>query len=247
MIIIKSSTEIAIMRQCGKILADILATLRKETKAGVKTCRLDTIMAEEAKRQGVIPSFKNYHGFPANICVSINDEIVHGIPGERVIEEGDIVSLDAGVIYKGFHTDSAITVAVGKVTKQAKELIEVTEAGLEAGISKARRGAHVGDISTAVQNYVESKGFTVVREYTGHGVGRDLHEDPQVPNFAFKGGPLLRTGMVLAIEPMVNAGGWRTRVSDDNWKVLTSDGSLSAHFEHTVAINDEGVEVLTCY
>lgn len=235
------------MRQCGKILADILATLRKETKAGVKTCRLDTIMAEEAKRQGVIPSFKNYHGFPANICVSINDEIVHGIPGERVIEEGDIVSLDAGVIYKGFHTDSAITVAVGKVTKQAKELIEVTEAGLEAGISKARRGAHVGDISTAVQNYVESKGFTVVREYTGHGVGRDLHEDPQVPNFAFKGGPLLRTGMVLAIEPMVNAGGWRTRVSDDNWKVLTSDGSLSAHFEHTVAINDEGVEVLTCY
>ena len=246
MIIIKSSTEIAIMRQCGKILADILATLRKETKAGVKTCRLDTIMAEEAKRQGVIPSFKNYHGFPANICVSINDEIVHGIPGERVIEEGDIVSLDAGVIYKGFHTDSAITVAVGKVTKQAKELIEVTEAGLEAGISKARRGAHVGDISTAVQNYVESKGFTVVREYTGHGVGRDLHEDPQVPNFAFKGGPLLRTGMVLAIEPMVNAGGWRTRVSDDNWKVLTSDGSLSAHFEHTVAINDEGVEVLTC-
>ena len=162
-----------------------------------------------------------------------------------IIKEGDIVSLDAGVIYKGFHTDSAITVAVGKVTKQAKELIEVTEAGLEAGIDQARCGAHVGDISTAVQNYVESKGFTVVREYTGHGVGRDLHEDPQVPNFAFKGGSLLRRGMVLAIEPMVNAGDWRTKVSGDNWKVLTFDGSLSAHFEHTVAINDEGAEVLT--
>ena len=246
MVIIKSSMEIAVMRQCGKILAGILDKLREETRAGVKTCWLDTIMAEEAKKRGVIPSFKNYHGFPANICVSINDEIVHGIPGERMIEEGDIVSLDAGVIYKGFHTDSAITVAVGKITRRARELIEVTEAGLEAGIAQARCRGHVRDISTAVQNYVESKGFTVVREYTGHGIGRNLHEDPQVPNFTFEGGPLLRTGMVLAIEPMVNAGDWHTRVSDDNWKVLTSDGSLSAHFEHTVAINDEGAEVLTC-
>ncbi len=234
------------MRQCGKILAGILDKLREETKAGVKTCQLDTIMAEEAKKRGVIPSFKGYHGFPANLCVSVNDEIVHGIPGERMIEEGDIVSLDAGVIYKGFHTDSAITVAVGKITKKARELIEVTEAGLDAGIVQARSGSHVRDISAAVQDYVESKGFTVVREYTGHGIGRNLHEDPQVPNFAYEEGPLLRTGMVLAIEPMVNAGNWHTRVSDDNWKVLTSDGSLSAHFEHTVAINDEGAEVLTC-
>ena len=244
--IIKSSMEISVMRQCGMILAGILDKLREETRAGVKTCWLDTIMSEEANKRGVIPSFKNYHGFPANLCVSINDEIVHGIPGERMIEEGDIVSLDAGVIYKGFHTDSAITVAVGNITRQARELIEVTEAGLEAGIVQARCGAHVRDISTAVQNYVETKGFTVVREYTGHGIGRNLHEDPQVPNFAFERGPLLRTGMVLAIEPMVNAGDWHTRVSDDNWKVLTSDGSLSAHFEHTVAINDEGAEVLTC-
>ena len=234
------------MRQCGKILAGILDKLREETKAGVKTCQLDTIMAEEAKKRGVIPSFKGYHGFPANLCVSVNDEIVHGIPGERMIEEGDIVSLDAGVIYKGFHTDSAITVAVGKITKKARELIEVTEAGLDAGIVQARSGSHVRDISAAVQDYVESKGFTVVREYTGHGIGRNLHEDPQVPNFTYEEGPLLRTGMVLAIEPMVNAGDWHTRVSDDNWKVLTSDGSLSAHFEHTVAINDEGAEVLTC-
>lgn len=238
--------EIAIMRQCGKILAGILDKLREETRAGVKTCWLDTIMAEEAKKRGVIPSFKNYHGFPASLCVSINDEIVHGIPGERIIEEGDIVSLDAGVIYKGFHTDSAITVAVGEITKQAGELIRVTEAGLEAGIAQARCGAHVRDISTAVQDYIESKGFTVVREYTGHGIGRNLHEDPQVPNFTFEVGPLLQVGMVLAIEPMVNAGDWHTRVGDDNWKVLTSDGSLSAHFEHTVAINNEGAEVLTC-
>jgi methionyl aminopeptidase len=238
--------EIAVMRQCGKILAGILDKLREETRAGVKTCWLDTIMAEEAKKRGVIPSFKNYHGFPANVCVSINDEIVHGIPGERIIKEGDIVSLDAGVIYKGFHTDSAITVAVGKITRQARELIEVTKAGLDAGIVQARCGGYVRDISTAVQNYVESRGFTVVREYTGHGIGRNLHEDPQVPNFAFERGPLLRKGMVLAIEPMVNAGDWHTRVSDDNWKVLTTDGSLSAHFEHTVAINDEGTEVLTC-
>jgi len=245
-VIIKSSMEIAVMRQCGKILAGILDKLREETRAGVKTCQLDTIMAEEAKKRGVIPSFKGYHGFPANLCVSVNDEIVHGIPGERMIEEGDIVSLDAGVVYKGFHTDSAITVAVGKITEKARELIEVTEAGLEAGIGQARSGGHVRDISAAVQDYVESKGFTVVREYTGHGIGRNLHEDPQVPNFAYEEGPLLRTGMVLAIEPMVNAGDWHTRVSDDNWKVLTSDGSLSAHFEHTVAISDEGAEVLTC-
>ena len=246
MVIIKSSMEIAVMRQCGKILAGILDKLREETKAGVRTYQLDTIMAEEAKKRSVIPSFKGYHGFPANLCVSVNDEIVHGIPGERMIEEGDIVSLDAGVIYKGFHTDSAITVAVGKITKKARELIEVTEASLEAGIREARRGGHVRDISVAVQDYVESKGFTVVREYTGHSVGRNLHEDPQVPNFAYEEGPLLRTGMVLAIEPMVNAGDWHTRVSDDNWKVVTADGSLSAHFEHTVAISDEGAEVLTC-
>lgn len=244
--IIKSSMEIAVMRHCGKILAGILDKLREETRAGVKTCQLDTVMAEEAKKHGVIPSFKDYHGFPANLCVSVNDEIVHGIPGERMIEEGDIVSLDAGVIYKGFHTDSAITVAVGKITEKARELIEVTEAGLEAGIAQARSGGHVRDISVAVQDYIESKGFTVVREYTGHGIGRNLHEDPQVPNFAYEEGPLLRTGMVLAIEPMVNVGDWHTRVSDDNWKVLTADGSLSAHFEHTVAISDEGAEVLTC-
>jgi len=246
MIIIKSAAEIDIMRQCGRILADILDKLREETKEGVNTRSLDIIMEEETRKRSVIPSFKDYHGYPSNLCVSINNEIVHGIPGERIIEEGDIVSLDAGVIFKGFHTDSAITVGVGKITKQARELIEVTEAGLEAGIAQARCGGYIRDISAAVQNYVERRGYSVVREYTGHGIGRNLHEEPQVPNFAYEGGPRLRKGMVLAIEPMVNVGDWHTKVSEDNWKVLTSDGSLSAHFEHTIAIKEEGAEVLTC-
>ena len=246
MISIKSSEEIAIMREGGRMLASILGILEKAVEPGMKTKQLDIIMAEETKKKGGIPSFKGYHGFPANLCVSINDEIVHGIPDDRIIEEGDVVSLDAGIFYKGFHTDSAITVAAGKVDQQTELLIKVTRESLEAGIDQARCGAHVIDISNAVQKYVESKGFAVVREYTGHGVGRELHEDPQIPNFAFEQGPKLQEGMTLAIEPMVNVGDWRTRVSDDHWKVLTADGSLSAHFEHTIAITHDGVEVLTC-
>lgn len=244
MIIIKSPEEIAIMRQCGKILVAILDRLRMEIKPGVKTCQLDAIMAEESQKRGVKPSFKNYQGFPANLCVSVNDEVVHGIPGERVLREGDIVSLDLGVSYNGFHTDAAITVGVGKISAQAKELIVVTEGSLRVGIAQANCGAHVGDISTAIQNYVESRGFSVVREYAGHGVGRELHEEPQVPNFAFSKGPLLRKGMTLAIEPMVNAGDWRTRLAPNQWTVLTVDGSLSAHFEHTIAITDGEAEIL---
>lgn len=244
MIIIKSPEEIAIMRQCGKILATILDRLRMEIKPGVKTCQLDAIMAEESQKKGVKPSFKNYQGFPANLCVSVNDEVVHGIPGERVLREGDIVSLDLGVSYNGFHTDAAITVGVGKISAQAKELIAVTEGSLRVGIAQANCGAHVGDISTAIQNYVEARWFSVVREYTGHGVGRELHEEPQVPNFAFSKGPLLRKGMTLAIEPMVNAGDWRTRLAPNQWTVLTIDGSLSAHFEHTIAIADGEAEIL---
>jgi methionyl aminopeptidase len=245
MIIIKSPEEIAIMRQCGKILAAILAKLRGEVKVGIKTRHLDTIMAEESKKRGVKPSFKNYHGFPANLCVSVNEEIVHGIPGERVLQEGDIVSLDAGVIFNSFHTDAAITVGVGEISQQAKELIAVTEASLKTGIAQATSGAHVGDISTVIQSYVESRGFSVVREYTGHGVGRELHEEPQIPNFAFGQGPLLRKGMTLAIEPMVNSGDWHTKLAPNQWTVLTADGSLSAHFEHTIAITDGKAEILT--
>jgi methionyl aminopeptidase len=244
MIVIKSDEEIAIMRKCGKILAAILEKLRLEVRPGIKTSQLDMIMAEESGKRGVIPSFKGYRGFPANLCVSVNDEIVHGIPGDRMLHEGDIVSLDVGAKLEGFHTDAAITIGVGQISKEAENLIAVTEASLRAGIARARQGARVEDISSAIQKYVESRGFSVVREYTGHGVGRDLHEEPQIPNFVASKGPLLRKGMTLAIEPMVNAGDWRTRLAANGWTVLTADGSLSAHFEHTIAITDNEPEIL---
>jgi methionyl aminopeptidase len=245
MIIIKSPEEISIMRQCGKILRAILDKLRMEIRPGIKTSELDLIMAEESERRGVRPSFKNYQGFPANLCVSVNDEVVHGIPGGRVLKEGDIVSLDAGVILDGFHTDAAITVGVGEISLEAKELIAATEGGLKAGITQATSSAHVGDISLAIQNYVESRGFSVVREYVGHGVGRDLHEEPQIPNFFLGKGPLLRKGMSLAIEPMVNIGDWHTKLAPNGWTVLTADGGLSAHFEHTIVVTDGEAEILT--
>ena len=244
MVIIKSAEEIAIMRKCGKILAAILDKLIMEVKPGIKTSYLDAIMAQEAERRGVIPSFKNYHGFPANLCISVNNEVVHGIPGERILEEGDIVSLDVGVKLDGFHTDAAVTVGVGKISREAERLILVTRGSLKAGIARAVNGAWIGDISAAIQNYVESRGFSVVREYTGHGIGRELHEEPQVPNFVAGKGLQLRKGMTLAIEPMVNAGDWRTKVAPNQWTVLTADGSLSAHFEHTIAITDNEAEIL---
>ena len=244
MVIIKSDEEIVIMRKCGKILASILDKLRTEVRPGIKTGQLDIIMAEESKKRGVIPSFKNYRGFPSNLCVSVNDEIVHGIPGERILQEGDIVSLDVGVKLNGFHTDAAITIGVGRISKEAEDLIAVTEGSLKSGIAQAISGAGVEDISSAIQHYVESKGFSVVREYTGHGIGRDLHEEPQIPNFVVGKGPLLREGMTLAIEPMVNAGDWRTKLAANQWTVLTDDGSLSAHFEHTIVITDNRAEIL---
>jgi methionyl aminopeptidase len=244
MIIIKSDQEIATMRKCGKIITAILEKLRTEVRPGIKTVQLDVIMAEESDKRGVIPSFKNYQGFPANLCISVNDEIVHGIPGERILQEGDIVSLDAGAKLNGFHTDAAITIGVGQISKEAEDLIMVTEGSLEAGIAQAISGARIEDISSAIQNYVESRGFSVVREYTGHGVGRDLHEDPPIPNFVVGKGPLLRKGMTLAIEPMVNAGDWHTKLAANQWIVLTADGSLSAHFEHTIAITDNKAEIL---
>ena len=244
MIIVKSVEEIEIMRQCGRILSDILEMLRKEIKAGIKTRELDTIVASEARIRKAEPSFKNYRGFPANLCVSVNDEIVHGIPGERILCEGDVVSLDAGIKFKGFHTDAAITVAIGEISEQNKKLIAVTEGALKAGIAQARCGAHIGDISSSIQHYIESEGFSVVREYTGHGVGRDLHEEPQIPNFTFGKGPLLRKRMTLAIEPMANIGSWRTKLAPNKWTVLTEDGEFSAHFEHTIAITDGEAEIL---
>jgi len=234
------------MRLAGRIVATVLEMLKLRVKPGMKTEELDSIAAGEAERLGAVPSFKGYHGFPANLCVSVNDEIVHGIPGRRVLQEGDIVSLDFGVIYEGFQGDSAITVGVGSISPEAEKLVETTRGSLEAGMNAARAGARLGDISVAIQQYAESRGYSVVREYTGHGIGRDMHEDPQIPNFGFPGeGPVLKKGMTIALEPMVNIGGWRTKVADNNWTVSTMDGSLSAHFEHTIAVTDNAHEVLT--
>ncbi len=245
-IIIKSETEIEKMREAGRIVATVLNTLKLKVEPGMKTRELDAIASTETKRMGAVPSFKGYHGYPASVCVSVNDEIVHGIPGDKTLKEGDIVSIDFGVIYNEFQGDAALTTGVGKITPEAEKLLEVTEASLMKGISAARAGSRLGDISSAIQQYVENRGLSVVREYTGHGIGRNMHEDPQIPNFGIAGrGPLLKKGMTLALEPMVNVGDWRTRLEDDNWTVRTSDGSLSAHFEHTIAITDDDAVILT--
>jgi len=245
-IIIKSSEEVALMRQAGRIVAAVLERLKEEIKPGIKTRQLDSVAVSELNRWGAGASFKGYQGFPAHVCVSVNDEIVHGIPGDRILEAGDIVSLDFGAIFGGFQGDAATTVGVGSISSQAEKLLEVTEGALMAGIEAACCGAHLGDVSAAIQGHVEARGFSVVREYTGHGIGRDLHEDPLVPNFGLCGeGILLQKGMVLALEPMVNVGDWRTRLADNRWTVLTADGSLSAHFEHTIAITEAEPEILT--
>ncbi|MFO8143716.1 MAG: type I methionyl aminopeptidase [Dehalococcoidales bacterium] len=245
-IIIKSEREVAIMRQAGRIVAIVLQILGREIKPGMKTRDLDNMASREIEKLGAIPSFKGYHGFPASVCVSVNDEIVHGIPGERVLREGDIVSLDFGSIYNGFQGDAAVTVGVGDIGPEARRLLDATRESLEAGIARAYAGARLGDISAAVQQSAESKGYSVIREYTGHGIGRQMHEDPQIPNFGQPGtGPVLKKGMVLAIEPMVSMGDWHTRIGDDGWTVYTADGSLAAHFENTIAVTDAEPEVLT--
>lgn len=234
------------MRQAGRIVATVLKMLCQQVREGMRTKELDIIAAREVERLGAKPSFKGYRGFPANVCVSINDEVVHGIPGERALKNGDIVSLDLGVIFNGFQSDSAVTIGVGEISPQAQDLIATTEGVLRAGIAHAHPGARLGDVSTTMQSYAEKKGYSVVREYSGHGIGREMHEEPQIPNFGLAGtGPMLEKGMTLALEPMVNVGDWRTRLGDDQWTVLTVDGSLSAHFEHTIAITDGEAEVLT--
>jgi methionyl aminopeptidase len=245
-IIVKSAREVAVMREAGRVVARVLEVLAGQLRPGMKTMELDEIAAREVARQGAKPSFKGYRGFPANLCVSVNDEIVHGIPGERVLREGDVVSLDMGAILNGFQGDAAVTVGVGEISPQARDLIMTTESALMAGIAAARAGATLGDISVAIQHYVEERGYSVVREYTGHGIGRDMHEEPQIPNYGVAGsGPVLKKGMTFALEPMVNIGDWRTRVDNDHWTVRTADGSISAHFEHTIAITDGEAEVLT--
>lgn len=246
--ILKNADQIATMRRAGAIVATILERLREAAKPGVTTKDLDRIAAEGIKAAGARSSFLGYRGYPAVLCVSVNHEIVHGIPSaKRVLRDGDIVGLDFGVIVNGYHADSAITVPVGTVSEAADRLVRVTREALEKGIEQARPGNRLVDIGGAIQDHVEAAGFSVVRDFVGHGIGQALHEEPQVPNYRIEGSPgrRLAEGLVLAIEPMVNAGGPEVRVLDDGWTAVTRDGSLSAHFEHTVAVTPEGPVVLT--
>jgi methionyl aminopeptidase len=246
MVIRKSNRELALMREAGRIVALTHAVLRENVRPGVTTAKLDTLAYETATKHGAKPSFLGYRGFPASLCVSINEEVVHGIPGPRVLQQGDIVSLDFGTIYRGFQGDAAITVGVGKIDQRAQELIEVTRGALEAAIAQCKRGNYLGDISWSIQDYAESRGFSVVRQYVGHGIGRNMHEEPQIRNYGTPGrGLLLKPGMTFALEPMVNVGTYLTHVLDNDWTVVTDDGQLSAHFEHTVAITEGEPEVLT--
>jgi len=247
MIVLKSPREIELMREAGKIVALTLAVLAEKAKEGVSTAQLEKWAEELIRKNKAIPSFKGYRGYPASICVSVNEEVVHGIPNpKRILKEGDVVSIDVGVIYKGYHGDAAITIGIGRVTEEAKKLIEVTKGALEAAISAAKAGNRLGDISWAIQSYAEKHGFNVVREYTGHGIGRNMHEEPQVPNVGTPGkGVLLKPGMTLALEPMVVAGSWEVEVLPDGWTVVTKDKSLAAHFEHTIVITDGEAEILT--
>ena len=243
---IKSAAELDCMRRAGEVVRRVKKKLREEIRPGVTTAELDRLAERGIRAQGAVPSFKGLYGFPATICASLNDEVVHGIPSGRVIRDGDIVSIDVGAIVDGFHADSAFTVAAGRVGKRVQALIDDTEESLQRGIAQVRAGARVGDVSAAVQRYAEARGYGVVRQYVGHGIGRALHEDPPIPNHGPPGkGALLRKGMTIAIEPMLNLGSWETEVLDDDWTVVTADGELSAHFEHTVAITGDGAEVLT--
>jgi len=246
-IVLKSPSELSRMRQAGRIVAEVLADLQQKIRPGINTAELNELAYQIITRQKAIPSFKGYRGFPASVCVSINEEVVHGIPNKkRYLGEGDIVSFDVGAIYQGYHGDAAITVGVGEIAEAAKELLAATAGALAAGIRQSRAGNRAGDVSWAIQDYAESRGYSVVREYTGHGIGRQMHEDPQIPNYGQrKRGLLLKPGMTFALEPMVNVGDWRTRVLADDWTVVTKDGKLSAHFEHTIAITEGEAEILT--
>jgi methionyl aminopeptidase len=251
MIILKSAHELALMREAGRIVAEVLSRIQEAVAPGVTTADLERIAGEIIVDQhGAIPSFKGYRGFSGLVCTSINEEIVHGIPGQRVLNRGDIISVDVGVIHKGYHGDAAITVPVGEIDAESQQLIAVTAEALKTGIEAAKPGNWTSDISKAIQEYVEARGYSVVREYTGHGIGRQMHEEPQIPNYyepRLGGRVRLRPGMTFALEPMVNVGGWRTRVLDDHWTVVTADGKRSAHFEHTVAVSKNGPEILTTW
>ena len=245
-IIVKSRDEISIMREAGRHVAEVLQILVDALRPGVVELELDEIVRREYKKRNLIPTFLGYYDYPATVCISINDEIVHGIPGKREILEGDIVSIDLGCTHKGFVADSALTVGVGEMSPEKQHLIDTCKEAVWRGIGAARGGKRIGDIGHAIQSYVEGQRLAVVREYVGHGVGRQMHEDPQIPNYGKPDTGLpLRPGMVIAIEPMVNIGTWETKRDPDNWTVRTKDGSLSAHFEHTLAITEGEAEVLT--
>lgn len=244
---IKSEREIRLMREAGKILAITHEELAKTLRPGISTWEIDRLGEEIIRSYGCVPSFKNYQGYPASICISVNNEVVHGIPSKkRVLKEGDIVSLDAGVIYKGYHSDAARTHGVGQISPEARQLIEVTKQCFFEGIKYAKSGNHLNDISSAIEAYAEKFGYGVVRDLVGHGIGSHLHEDPEVPNFARrKKGMKLQPGMTLAVEPMINAGKFDVRWMDDDWTVITKDGSLSAHYENTILITEEEPEILS--
>lgn len=246
MVPIRSDKDIAAMRAAGSILARILEKLQHQVKPGVTTLFLDSCASRMMQEAGVSAAFLGYRGYPASICTSVNEQIVHGIPGERVLKEGDIISIDAGIEHNGFYADAAVTVPVGKIGHQARKLIDVTKGALAEGIRAMKEGGHISDISSAVQKFVEKNGCSVVRQFVGHGIGTVMHEEPEIPNFGRPGtGPVLKKGMVLAIEPMVNAGGWECEILEDGWTAVTIDGKISAHFEHTVALTEKGAEILT--
>ncbi|AQX52878.1 type I methionyl aminopeptidase [Priestia flexa] len=246
MIICKTPREIAIMREAGKIVALTHQELKKHIQPGITTEELDAIAEKFIRQHDAIPSFKGYNGFRGSICASVNEELVHGIPGNRKLQEGDIISIDIGAKYNGYHGDSAWTYGVGKISEENQRLLDVTEQSLYKGLEQAKPGDRLSNISHAIQTYAESQNFSIVREYVGHGVGQDLHEDPQIPHYGPPNkGPRLRPGMVLAVEPMVNAGTRYVKTLSDNWTVVTVDGKMCAHFEHTIAITETGYEILT--
>ena len=245
-IVLKSPAEIEKMRKSNRIVAEVLASIKDVARPGIATIELERLCEEELKKRKVRPAFKGYRGYPYCLCTSVNEEVVHGMPSSRVLREGDIVSVDVGVECDGYYGDAAITMPIGRISEQASRLIDVTEVALRRAIEKAQVGNRLFDISYAVQSYVEEKGFSVVRAFVGHGIGRDLHEAPQVPNFGTPGrGVRLKAGMVFAIEPMINAGGSDIVILDDGWTAVTKDGSLSAHFEHTIAITENGPCILS--
>lgn len=246
MVILKQPDEIVKARASNRIVAEVLSVLREKVKPGVTTRELDRIAESVTEKRGAKPAFKGYRGYPYSLCASVNEEVVHGMPSNRALVEGDIIGLDYGVCYQGLYGDSAITLPVGRVSDQAARLMQVTEQSLYAAIAEACEGNRLGDISSAVQGTVEAAGYSVVRDFVGHGIGKNMHEDPQIPNFGKKGrGIELRKGMILAIEPMVNAGKYKVKILSDGWTVVTEDGSLSAHFEHSVAITDNGPDILS--